>query len=332
MAEIRTGDSQVDARVVYWGIEGSGKTTNLKAVFAKLRPDHRSDLREVPTRFDPTVCYEVLPIELGEISGVRTRIQIVAVPGAEEHGPTRKQLLDRVDGIVFVVDSRSDCIDRNLASFDELRTSLSAYGRSLDEVPLVVQYNKRDLADPYVLEELHRKLDLGGGAVFEAIATEGSGVLQTLSTISKRVIRSLRERPADVPGPGPVAEPAPAPQPAEAEAVAEPEGVAGEGSAAERMEEAILGEDAHPEAGAIEAASRATEELLDAPAWPEISGEIERSRGARIGPGLCIVSVGEATRTSERSIRIPLVLGDPDGETATVALTIQLDPLVDEHR
>jgi signal recognition particle receptor subunit beta len=330
MAEIRTGDTQVDARVVYWGVEGSGKTTNLNAVFTKLRPDHRSDLQEVPTRFDPTVCYEVLPIELGEISGVRTRIQIIAVPGAPEHGPTRKQLLDQVDGIVMVIDSRSERIDDNLASFDELRTSLAAYGRSLDEVPIVVQYNKRDLADPYVLEELHRKLDLAGAAIFEAVATEGTGVLQTLSTISKRVIRTLRERPGNddelAPSPEPQATPSVATPPSEA-SHSQPEASPGQ-----RMEEAILGEDQHPEAEAIESTTRATEELLDAPAWPEIAGEIERSRGPRIGPGLTIVSVGEATRAGERSVRIPLVLGDPDGETATVALTIELDPLVDEHR
>jgi signal recognition particle receptor subunit beta len=365
MAEIQTGDTQVDARVVYWGVEGSGKTTNLNAVFSKLRPDHRSDLREVPTRFDPTVCYEVLPIELGEISGVRTRIQIVAVPGAPEQGPTRKQLLDRVDGIVMVIDSRSERIDDNLASFDELRTGLAAYGRSLDEVPLVVQYNKRDLADPYVVEELHRKLDLGATTVFEAVATEGSGVLQTLSTISKRVIRTLRERPGDdedlAPAPKPETPPpveTPVPQapiaepetlsaepetfPAESDefpaeldmSSAEPDEFSAEleASPAERMEQAILGEGEHPDAEAIEATTRATEDLLEAPAWPEIAGEIERPRGARIGPGLTIVSVGEATRVGERRVRIPLVLGDPDGETATMALTIELDPLVDEHR
>jgi signal recognition particle receptor subunit beta len=330
MAEIRSGDTQVDARVVYWGVEGSGKTTNLNAVFSKLRPDHRSDLREIPTRFDPTVCYEVLPIELGEISGVRTRIQIVAVPGAPEQAPTRKQLLDRVDGIVMVIDSRSERIDDNLASFDELRSSLDAYGRSLDEVPLVVQYNKRDLADPYVLEEIHRKLDLGGTTVFEAVATEGSGVLQTLSTISKRVIRSLREQPGEDENLAPDPKPELPASPLSPDTQASPGEL--EVSPAERMEEAILDENEHPETEAIDSVTRATEDLLEAPAWPEIAGEIERPRGARIGPGLTIVSVGEATRVGERSVRVPLVLGDPDGETATLALTIELDPLVDEHR
>src|SRR5262249_8713731 len=185
---------EVNARIVYWGIEGSGKSTNLQAIHAKLRPDHRGRLEQLPTRLDPTAVYDRLPIELGEIAGVRTRIQIVAVPGASEHAPTRKQLLDRVDGVVFVVDARRERIDENVVAFEELRSALGAYGRRLEQVPLVVQYNKQDLSDPYVLEELHRKLDVRGAAVFEAVAREGAGVLQTLTTISKRVVRTLREK------------------------------------------------------------------------------------------------------------------------------------------
>jgi hypothetical protein len=199
----------VNARIVYWGAQGAGKSANLRMIHAKLRADHRGELREVPTRIDPSVCYEVLPIELGEIAGVRTRIQIIAPPGGPEHAPTRKQLLDKVDAVVFVVDAQRDRIDDNVAAFDELRRCLAAYGRALESVPLVIQYNKRDLADPYALEELHRKLDVRGAGAFEAVATDGTGVLQTLTTISKRVIRARRETP-ETAGPAPEAQ-APAP-------------------------------------------------------------------------------------------------------------------------
>lgn len=185
--------AEVNARIVYWGIEDAGKTANLQAIHARLRPDHRGPLEEIPTRLDPSVCHERLMIELGQIAGQRTQIEIIAVPGSADHAITRKQLLDQVDGIVFVVDARRECIDQNLASFEELRQGLAAYGRRLETLPLVVQYNKRDLSDPYVLEELHRKLELRHAAVFEATATEGSGVLQTLTTISKRVVRALRD-------------------------------------------------------------------------------------------------------------------------------------------
>jgi len=185
---------EVNARIVYWGIEGAGKRTNLAVIHAKLRPDHRGELRELPTRLDPSVSYAMLPIELGELSGVRTRIQVLTAPAGAEQAPTRQQLLDQVDGVVFVADARRERLSENLASFEELRTMLAAYGRSPEQVPLVLQYNKRDLSDPYALEELHRKLGLRGAAAFEAVAHEGSAVLQTLTTISKRVIRHRREQ------------------------------------------------------------------------------------------------------------------------------------------
>src|SRR3990172_4342907 len=158
MPEVSRDMAEVNARIVYGGAEGGGKSTNLHAAFAKLRPDHRGEIKQVPTRIDPTVGYEVLPIALGEIGGVRTQIEMVAVPGDREQAPTRKQLLDQVDGIVLVVDARSDRAEANLASLRELRQGLAAYGRSLARLPLVVQYNKRDPADPYSLHDLHPPL------------------------------------------------------------------------------------------------------------------------------------------------------------------------------
>jgi len=193
MAKLSRDKSELDARIVYWGVEGAGKTTSLQAIAAKLRADHRGKLRAVPTGLDPSVRYDVLPIELGSVAGVRTRFEIVGVPGAPEQGPTRKRLLDQVDGVVFVVDAQPERFEENLRSFEELRAALAAYGRSLDELPLVLQYNKRDLADPYRLEELHRKLDLRGVAAFESVASQGTAVLQALTTVSKAVIRSLRD-------------------------------------------------------------------------------------------------------------------------------------------
>ena len=319
MAKVSREASEVNARILYWGIEGAGKTTNLQAAYEKLRADHRHEMKEVPTRLDPTLSYESLPITLGDIAGVRTQIELIAVPGRSDAAPTRKQLLDQVDGVVLVVDSRGDQMEANAKSFQELRNSLAAYGRNLSDVPMVVQYNKRDVGDPYALEKLHRELNLGSTPVFEAVATEGTGVLQTLSTISKRVIRALREQEVEV-GPTPTpaaAAPAstPAPQPA----------------AATRMEEAILAEPDHPEIEEIETASLDAQSTLDAP-WPQVSGEIDRSQGVVLGPDITIVSVGDATRVGDRSVRVPLVLGDPEGQTTTLTLTIQLDALVDGDR
>jgi hypothetical protein len=320
--------AEVNARILYWGISGAGKSTNLRAAFAKLRPDHRGEIKQVPTRIDPTVGYEVLPISLGEIAGVRTQLELIAVPGHPEQAPTRKQLLDEVDGIVFVADASAGRTDANLASLRELRQGLAAYGRSLDTLPLVVQYNKRDLADPYAIEDLHRRLGVAGATVFEAVATQGTGVLQALSTISKRVIRARREGTPDaelaepeaaLAPPGPLRSRAPAAAPHAPEPTP---------TAAERMERAILAEAAHPEAPAAAAAARGAASLLDA-GWEQVSGEIERPTGARIGRDLTIVSVGEALRSGEREIVLPLVLGDGSGQTSTLVLTLRLDALVE---
>ncbi|HKA15648.1 MAG TPA: ADP-ribosylation factor-like protein [Myxococcota bacterium] len=326
MAKISRDRAEVNARIVYWGIEGAGKRTSLEGVYRKLRPDHRGEMREVPTRFDPSVSYTVLPIELGDVGGMRTRIELVAVPGAPEHAPTRKQLLDQVDGIVFVVDCRRERAEENLTSLEELGKALEDYARSIDEIPLVVQYNKRDHADAYGAEELHRRLGLRGATVFEAVATEGTGLLQPLSTISKKVIRALRgesQGQARTPlAPAPDRNPElPPPPVAPAPPLVSPQ---------QAMEEAILAEPDHPDHLAIDAESRAAASALSrAPFEPEPIAE--DPRGARIGAALLIVSVGEATLADARSVRIPLVLGDDEGGTSAVVLTISLDPFLEKR-
>jgi signal recognition particle receptor subunit beta len=289
----------------------------------------------VPTRFDPSVCYTVLPIELGDVGGMRTRIEMVAVPGAPEHAPTRKQLLDQVDGIVLVVDCQRERIEENLTSLEELSKALEDYARSIDEIPLVVQYNKRDLADAYGTEELHRRLGLAGATVFEAVATEGTGLLQALSTISKKVIRSLRERSIAgsraplAPAPplaapmtpiAPIASPVAPPRASPLAPLISPH---------EAMEEAILAEGNHPDQLAIDAESHAAAAILSDEPWLDAPDD-HAPAGARIGRSLSIVSVGEATRADERSVRIPLVLSDDEGGTSTLVLTVRLDPLTEE--
>jgi hypothetical protein len=333
MAKVSHEGAEVNARIVYWGIEGAGKRTSLAGVYRKLRPDHRGEMREVPTRFDPSVTYTVLPIELGDVGGLRTRIELVAVPGAPEHAPTRKQLLDQVDGIVLVVDCQRERAEENLTSLEELSKALEDYARTIDEIPLVVQYNKRDLADAYGAEELHRRLGLASATVFEAVATEGTGLLQALSTISKKVIRTLREESLSgaraslaprveevglAPEPALVREQKPAPP---ARPIASPQ---------QAMEEAILAESDHPDQHEIDAESRAAASALSDQPWLHEPDALDAPTGARIGSSLSIVSVGEATRADARSVRIPLVLGDDEGGTSTLVLTVRLDPLLGE--
>jgi signal recognition particle receptor subunit beta len=274
----------------------------------KLRVDHRGELQSIPTSIDPTTSYELLPIELGQVNGLRTQLHIIAVPGSSEHVPTRKQLLDHVDGIVFVVDSRAEHADANLASLQELRDALDAYGRSLDEIPVVVQYNKRDLSDSYAIEALHRRLDIPDAAVFEAVSSSGKGVLQTLTTISKRVIRVLRESEL---------EPKPEPEEAvESEAASD----------VELMELAILDEG---EAEAGEAIAYV--EDLDATLGGSASQDSRHgpNAAALVGADLEIVSLGQPKVVGRRALEVPIVLGTPGGATVTLRLSLSLDPLLD---
>jgi len=341
--------SSVNARILYWGIAGSGKTTNLEAIRGKLRPDHRGDIEQQPTRIDPTVCYELLPIQLGDVGGVATRIEIISVPAGNEQAPTRKQLLDEVSGVVLVVDASPERADENVAARDELEASLSAYGRSLAEIPLVVQYNKRDLADAYAVESLHKRLALPAAAVFEAVASEGTGVLQTLTTISKRVVRLMRDAGAatarhhaapatpavatatSTGAPGPIETQASGRTQAPGAADRSVATQASAGGGKRLLEDAI---EADLQENGDEAASDPLE--LDArtafdASFDELSRASKPDGGLRIGPDLRIVSVGSVRREGERTLRVPLVLGDSEGATATLALTLQLDPMLDDE-
>ena len=151
---------EVSLRILYWGASGSGKTTTLQILHEKLGEEKKGELRSVPTRLDPTLTYEQFPIQLGRLGGQDVHLMLTAVPGAEEAVQTRKQLLDRADGIILVCDARAENLSANLESLRELGDSLSAYGRSMEDVPLAIQYNKRDLVDSFDIESLHRQLGL----------------------------------------------------------------------------------------------------------------------------------------------------------------------------
>jgi signal recognition particle receptor subunit beta len=338
MAEVNAERAEVHARIVYWGAEGAGKTANLRHVWRKLRSDHRGELRSVPTALDPSVAYEILPITLGEISGHAVQLQVIAVPGGAEHALTRKQLLDRVDGVVLVVDARRDRLEANLDAFDELRRSIGAYGRPLEDLPLVIQYNQRDRADDLTLEELHKKLDLRGAPVFEAVASEGKGVLQALTTISKLVIRHLRDGGLEgVATPAPAREhaakpAAPPPPPATQPSFAPPR------PAPERAHHAVergLAEEARDPARAARVAETAVQAAaLFSESWGDVTAEITLPGSAEAPPTAleledpappALVAVGRARQTGEHSLAVPVTLRDAGGREFSLSLRIKLD-------
>ena len=210
-----------------------------------------------------------------------------------------------------------------------MRAFLKEYGRTIEEVPLVIQYNKRDLSDPFAIEELHRRLDLRDAAVFEAVATETTGVLQTLSTLAKHVIRSLRGRQFATASESPQqtetiegGEVEPGSDPSVSEIhQADSESPK---TPSEQIEEALLSEEDHPDIIAIGDLAREAQTVFDTP-WEDASAANAQPTPGQADAEFSIASVGEATRAGERGVRIPLVIAGKDDQRTTVVLTIQLD-------
>jgi GTPase SAR1 family protein len=192
MAHLNPNTREVSANIVYYGPSGSGKTASLEFIYRKLRNELRGRLTRIPTQLDPTVTYEVIPVELGEIKGLRTRFQITSVPGDPIHRPTRKMLLRDVDGIVFVADARTEWMEGNFENLKDLEENLAAYGRDLADVPLVFQWNRSDAPDALTSEALDRRLGRPGAQAFRTVAQDGTGVLHALTTIAKQILRKLR--------------------------------------------------------------------------------------------------------------------------------------------
>jgi signal recognition particle receptor subunit beta len=186
---------QMAAKIVYYGPGLCGKTTNLHHIYGRTAPDSRGEMVSLETETDRTLFFDHLPLDVGVISGFKTRVQLYTVPGQVFYNTTRKLVLKGVDGIVFVADSQRAMKDANLESFANLKTNLAEIGVTLDDVPLAFQYNKRDLANILSVEELDEALNRDKAhESYEASAIHGQGVFETLKAISRLTLRSLKKR------------------------------------------------------------------------------------------------------------------------------------------
>lgn len=185
---------QMAAKVVYYGPGLCGKTTNLHYIYGHTTTDSRGEMVSLETETDRTLFFDLLPLDVGSIAGFNTRIQLYTVPGQVFYNTTRKLVLKGVDGVVFVVDSQRATLQANLDSFRNLEENLSEMGLSVDTLPMVLQYNKRDLADIFSIEELNQALNRQGWPWFEASAVSGQGVFETLKGISKYTLLALKKR------------------------------------------------------------------------------------------------------------------------------------------
>ena len=182
---------EITAKIVYYGPGLCGKTTNLQFVYDSLPSNNKSKMLSLATKTDRTLFFDFLPLDLGKIRGMRTKLQLYTVPGQVYYNSTRQLVLKGADGVVFVADSQDFAIDANLESLQNLEDNLKRQGIRLREMPLVLQYNKRDLPNALPVAELNAELNKQGMPNFESVATTGLGVEETLKGITQLVLAHL---------------------------------------------------------------------------------------------------------------------------------------------
>ena len=194
MPTIDHANREISCKIVYYGPGLCGKTTNLEVIHRDVKGERKSSMVSLATEQDRTLFFDFLPIELGQIKGFRLKFQLYTVPGQVYYNATRKLVLSGVDGIVFVADSQRTKFQENVAMMENLRENLQEYGIDIDEVPMVIQYNKRDLPEITPVEELEAALNTNGVTSLESVATEGKGVSETLRAIAKETLARVGKR------------------------------------------------------------------------------------------------------------------------------------------
>ncbi|MFQ5746280.1 MAG: ATP/GTP-binding protein [Gemmatimonadota bacterium] len=182
---------EINCKVVYYGPASSGKTTNLRYIHSKLDPATRGKLIAPSTESDRTLFFDFLSVDLGTVRGFRTRFHLYTVPGQVRYNQSRRLVLKGVDGLVFVADSGGDRMEDNIESLANLNENLASHDRRLEDIPRILQINKRDLPDALAVEDVREALRQTDQESFEAVAIEGDGVFESLTAVSKRVIASL---------------------------------------------------------------------------------------------------------------------------------------------
>lgn len=193
MSFINYSSREINCKIVFYGPGLCGKTTNLQWIYKKTNPDSKGKMISLATETERTLFFDFLPLALGEIRGFKTRFHLYTVPGQVFYDASRKLILKGVDGVVFVADSQIERMEANIESVENLRVNLAEQGYDLDKIPYVVQYNKRDLPNVVPLDEMKRTLNPHGVPDFEACATDGTGVFDTLKAVAKLVIMELKK-------------------------------------------------------------------------------------------------------------------------------------------
>jgi signal recognition particle receptor subunit beta len=192
MSLINYASREINCKLVYYGPGLGGKTTNLEYIYEKVAPASKGKMISLATETERTLFFDFLPVDLGTIRGFKTRFHLYTVPGQVYYNASRKLILKGVDGVVFVADSQIERMEANIESLDNLRTNLAEQGYDLDKIPYVMQFNKRDLPNASPLAELQEALNPTDVQSFEAVATKGNGVFDTLKAVAKLVLTELK--------------------------------------------------------------------------------------------------------------------------------------------
>lgn len=193
MSLINYSSREINCKIVYYGPGLCGKTTNIQHVYNKVAPETKGKLITLATEMDRTLFFDFLPLELGTVKGFKTRFHLYTVPGQVYYDASRKLILRGVDGIVFVADSQTSRFDANIESLYNLHENLEEYKLKLDEIPYVIQYNKRDMPDIIDVSDLEEELNPEQYPSLEAVAIKGVGVFDTLKLVAKGVLQKLSQ-------------------------------------------------------------------------------------------------------------------------------------------
>lgn len=193
MSIINYVNKEIQFKIVYYGPALCGKTTNLTYIHSQVSEVHKGELVSLATAADRTLFFDFLPLNAVVVKGFKTKFQLYTVPGQVIYNATRQLVLRSVDGVVFVADSQWDKMEENIESFKNLEENLVRQGTSLDQIPYVLQYNKRDLGNPAPVHYLDFVLNNRSVRVpsFVGIATSGQGVFATLNAISRLLLQKF---------------------------------------------------------------------------------------------------------------------------------------------
>ena len=192
MSFINYATKEINCKIVYFGPGLCGKTTNVQHIYEQTQSDSRGKLVTLSTENERTLFFDFLPLSVGDVRGYRTRFHLYTIPGQTFYEVSRQFILKGVDGIVFVVDSQAERMEANIESFEGLEKSLEKQGYDINKLPLVFQYNKRDLPGAIPIRELEATFNPMKRPYFEAVAARGQGVMETLQAVSQAVIKELK--------------------------------------------------------------------------------------------------------------------------------------------